>query len=297
MFRAVFAFACLTLAGRAQDVSPVLTLPEMPPPVLGADSNPQEGVPAGTVTKFQWNDSKIFPKTTREVAVYVPAAYDPSKPTAVMVFQDGHSYLNPKGEVRATVVMDNLIHRGEIPPIIGIFIDPGHIGERDPEGPWKSNNRSVEYDTLSDAYAKFLLEEMLPEVGKTFNLTSDPDQRAICGVSSGGICAWTVAWERPDAFRKVVSMVGSFTNIRGGDAYPGMIRKSDKKPIRGFFQDGLNDLDNQAGSWPLANLQMEAALKFKGYDYRYSWDHGKHGSKNGGVVFPDAMRWLWRKSN
>ncbi len=291
----IAALFVLPLVGSAQQVSPVLTLPEMPPGAFGKDSNPQEGVPAGTVTKFDWNDSKIFPKTTRQISVYIPAAYDKAKPTPVMIFQDGHSYLTPKGEVRATVVMDNLIHAGDIPPIIGIFIDPGHIGERDPAGPWKSNNRSVEYDTLSDAYAKFLLEEILPEVAKSYNLTSDPEQRALCGVSSGGICAWTAAWERPDAFRKVISMVGSFTNIRGGDVYPGLIRKAEKKPIRGYFQDGLNDLDNQAGSWPLGNMQMEAALKFKGYDYKYAWDQGKHGSKEGGFIFPEMMRWLWRK--
>jgi enterochelin esterase family protein len=298
MLRTAFAASLLLSsfppACPAQDVSPVLTLQEVPVE-LGKDSNPQPGVPAGTVTKFEWNDSKIFPGTRREYDVYVPANYDKSKPAAVMVFQDGHAYLNPTGELRATVVMDNLIHAGEIPPIIGIFINPGHKGAENPKSPWQGDNRSFEYDTLSDDYAKFLLDEILPEVAKSYNLTTDPDQRAICGVSSGGICAWTVAWQRPDAFRKVISMVGSFTNIRGGDVYPGVIRKTEKKPIRGFFQDGLNDLDNEHGNWPLANLQMQAALKFKGYDYRYVWDQTKHGGKGGGVVFPEAMRWLWRK--
>jgi enterochelin esterase family protein len=252
-------------------------------------------VPKGTVSTHVWKDSKVFPGTIREYHVYTPARYDATKPCAVMVFQDGHTYLNPTGEQRATVVLDNLIHQGAIPPIIGIFINTGHLGTELPKDPWKSSNRSVEYDTLSDAYARFLLEEILPEVAKTKNLTTDPEQRAICGMSSGGICAWTVAWQRPDAFRKVVSQIGSFTNIRGGDAYPGIIRKTEKKPIRAFFQEGINDLDNPHGSWPLGNMQMQAALKFKGYDFRYVWGHGQHNGKHGGAVLPETLRWLWKK--
>jgi enterochelin esterase-like enzyme len=283
------------LALCAEDISPVLSLPEMPPPVLGPDSMVKEGVPRGQVSKFIWKDSKNFPGTIRRYSVYVPANYDASKPTAVMVFQDGGGYVSPEGAYRVPTVFDNLIHKGDIPPMIGIFIDPGHIATEFPEKGVKPDNRSVEYDTLSDTYAKFLLEEILPEVGKNYNLTQDPEQRAIAGMSSGGICAWTVAWERPDAFRKVFSTIGSFTNIRGGDAYPGMIRKTEKKPIRGFFQDGINDLNNSHGSWPLGNMQMQAALKFAGYDFRYVWGHGAHDGKQGGSIFPDAMRWLWRK--
>ncbi|QTN34362.1 esterase family protein [Akkermansiaceae bacterium] len=267
----------------------------MPEPKLGADSMVRAGVPKGKVTAFVFSDSKVFPGTSRNIHLYIPANHDPKKETAVMVFQDGHAYVNPKGDFRIPTVFDNLIAAGDMPPVVGIFIDPGHKGEPNKQAPWKSSNRSFEYDTLSADYATFLVEEILPLVGKDFNLTTDPEQRAICGTSSGGICAWTVAWERPDQFRKVVSSIGSFTNIRGGDMYPGKIRKTEKKPIRGFFQEGVNDLDNEHGNWPLGNMAMEASLKFKGYDHRYVWGHGGHSGKHMGAVFPEALRWLWRK--
>ena len=285
----------LAVLGHAEDVAPVLSLPEMPIPQLGPDSMVKGEVPAGTVITHVWKDSKVFPGTIRVYSVYLPAGHDPKKPAAVIVFQDGHNYVNPTGDHRVTVVLDNLIHTGDLPPMVAIFINPGHRGSELPKEPWKGNNRSLEYDTLSDAYARFLLEEILPEVGKSVALTNDPDQRAICGLSSGGICAWTVAWQRPDAFRKVISQIGSFTNIRGGDVYPGLIRKADRKPIRAFFQEGINDLDNQHGSWPLGNLQMQAALKFKGYDHRFVWGHDEHNGKHGGAILPDTLRWLWRK--
>ena len=212
-----------------------------------------------------------------------------------MVFQDGHTYVNKTGRFRVPIVFDNLIHKNEMPVTIGLFINPGHKGDSKIDSPWKANNRSVEYDTVSDTYSKFLLEEMLPEVGKSYWLTDDPDQRAICGISSGGICAWTVAWERPDAFRKVLSHVGSFTNICGGYVYPALVRKTENKPIRVFLQDGENDVDNQFGNWWLANKQMEAALKFKGYDFKFVGDNGGHDDKHGSAILPDSLRWLWRK--
>lgn len=287
----------LLLAAHAtgQETSPKLSLPEMPEPSFGADSKEKAGIQKGKVTDFVFSDSKVFPGTKRRIHLYVPAQYDAKKETAVMIFQDGHAYVNPQGDFRATTVFDNLIASGDMPPVIGIFIDPGHTGESKPGAPWKNNNRSFEYDTLSADYATFLIDEILPLVAKDYNLTKDPESRAICGTSSGGICAWTVAWQRPDAFRKVVSSIGSFTNIRGGDAYPGMIRKTEKKPIRGFFQEGINDLDNEHGNWPLGNMAMESALKFKGYDHKYVWGHGAHSGKQMGAIFPDAMRWLWRK--
>jgi enterochelin esterase-like enzyme len=286
----------LLLAAHAtgQQTSPKLSIPEMPEPSLGADSMEKRGIPKGKVTDFVFSDSKVFPGTKRRIHLYIPAQYDAKKETAVMVFQDGHTYVNPKGEFRVTTVFDNLIAAGDMPPVIGIFIDPGHKGDSKPEAPWKNNNRSFEYDTLSADYATFLIDEILPLVGKDYNLTKDPEMRAICGTSSGGICAWTVAWVRPDAFRKVASSIGSFTNIRGGDAYPGLIRKSEKKPIRGFFQEGINDLDNEHGNWPLGNMAMESALKFKAYDHKYVWGHGAHSGKHMGAIFPEAMRWLWR---
>lgn len=263
---------------------------------LGPDSMRQGGVPRGEVTEYVWR-SQIFPGTIRRYWVYVPKQYDGSKPAAVMVFQDGHAYVDEQGQFRAPIVLDNLIHRGEMPVTIAIFIDPGHKKETLPEKPgWRPQpeNRSFEYDTLSDQYARFLLEEILPEVGKHYRLTDDPDQRAICGISSGGICAWTVAWERPDAFRKVLSHVGSFTNIRGGHVYPALIRKTPRKPIRVFLQGGSGDLDNEHGNWPLANQQMAAALKFAGYDYKFVFGEGGHNGIHGGAILPDSLRWLWR---
>ncbi|HBE66874.1 MAG TPA: esterase [Planctomycetaceae bacterium] len=264
---------------------------------LGPDSMVKPGVPQGKVTDFTWK-SEIFEGTIRHYSVYVPAQYDPAKPAAVMVFQDGHAYLNPNGDFRATTVMDNLIHAGDMPVTIGIFIDPGHKSEKLPEQRgWKPTpaNRSFEYDTLSDQYARFLLDEILPEVSKQHNLTDDPEMRAICGISSGGICAWNVAWYRPDAFRKVLSHVGSFVNIRGGNNCEALIRKADKKPIRVFLQDGSGDLDNRHGNWPLANQEMAASLKFVGYDYKFVYGEGGHNGKHGGAILPESMRWLWRK--
>ena len=264
--------------------------------VLGPDSERQEGAPRGTVTEHAWK-SDVFPGTIRRYWVYVPEQYNAESPACVMVFQDGHAYVSEAGPFRVPVVFDNLIAKGEMPVTVGIFIDPGHLTESLPEEPgWRPRpeNRSFEYDTLSDQYARMLLEEILPEVGAAYNLTDDPDRRAICGISSGGICAFTVAWERPDAFRKVLSHVGSFTNIRGGHVYPALIRKGERKPIRVFLQAGSEDLDNEHGSWPLSNLQMEAALKYAGYDYKFVYGGGAHNGIHGGAILPDSLRWLWR---
>ncbi|MDB5385990.1 MAG: putative esterase [Planctomycetaceae bacterium] len=181
-----------------------------------------------------------------------------------------------------------------MPVTIGIFINPGHKGDDIPAIAWSANNRSFEYDTLSDQYARFLIEEILPEVGKTYKLTDDPNKRAICGISSGGICAFTVAWQRPDAFRKVLSHVGSFTNIRGGHVYPALIRKTENKPLRVFLEDGSNDVDNEHGNWWLANLQMEKALQFKKYDFKFVGSDGGHNGEHGGAILPESLIWLWR---
>ncbi len=258
----------------------------------GPDAQVKEGVPKGKVTQHSWT-SELFPGTVRDYWVYVPAQYDKSKPAAVMVFQDGGGFVRENGAFRAPTVFDNLIHAGEMPVTIGIFINPGKVpaAKKDQEA---RSNRSYEYDTLSDLYAQFLMEEMLPEVAKDYNLTRNPDARAICGNSSGGIAAFTVAWERPDEFRKVVSHIGSFTNIRGGHVYPALIRKTDKKPLRVFIQDGENDLDNLHGNWPLANKQMASAFEFAGYDYKFVMGTGRHSGRHGGAIFPDTLRWLWR---
>jgi enterochelin esterase-like enzyme len=261
----------------------------------GPDSQRQPGVPQGDVSQFH-HVSTVFPETQRDYWVYVPKQYDPATPAAVMVFQDGGTYVSEDGWFRTPIVFDNLIHRGEMPITIGIFINPGHVGDPPPAMTYRSSNRSFEYDSLSDRYARFLLSEILPVVGERWNLTDDPEQRAICGLSSGGICAFTVAWERPDAFRKVLSHIGSFADIRGGHAYPIMVRKQAVRPIRVFLQDGEADLDNDFGNWWLGNLQMASALKYRGYDYKFVGGTGGHTGEHGGAILPDSLRWLWRRA-
>ncbi len=218
------------------------------------EATPVDGVPQGIVTEHSFDTCKTFPGTTRKYWVYVPKQYDGKTPAAVMVFQDGLWYADLKGQYRVPTVFDNLIHEKAMPVTVGVFVTPGMFPAKDGGKP--RENRSFEYDTLSDWYANFLLYDLLPEVGKTVKLRTDPAGRALGGISSGGICAFTAAWEKPDQFGKVLSHVGSFTNIRGGDAYPGLIRKTEVKPIRVFLQDGAGDLDNLHGSWPLANLYL-----------------------------------------
>ena len=260
---------------------------------FGPDSLPDPEAPKGKVTPFKWNTSEVFKGTERDCWLYVPAQYDGTAPACVMVFQDGGTYQSDKGQFRVPVVFDNLIHKKQMPVTVGVFINPGTFPAADAKGKGRSN-RSFEYDTLSDQYAKFLTQEILPEVGKTVKLRDDAAGRAICGISSGGICAFTAAWERPDVFSKVLSHVGSFTNIRGGDVYPGLIRKTERKPLRVFLQDGSGDLDNLHGHWPLANLSMAASLRLMEYDYKLVFGDGGHNGKHGGVILPDSLRWLWR---
>ena len=267
------------------------SLPAADDYTFGPDSYELPGVPQGKLTKHSWT-SDVFKGTTRDYWVYVPAQYDAAKPACVMVFQDGIWYQDRQGQFRVPTVFDNLIHKKQMPVTIGIFINPGNFAENSGSGAGRSN-RSFEYDTLSDQYVRFLDKEILPDVGKQFNLRQDAAGRAICGISSGGICAFTAAWERPDLFSKVLSHVGSFTNIRGGDAYPGKIRKTSRKPIRVFLQDGSNDLNNNHGNWWLGNLQMVESLKFMVYDYKFVGGDGGHNGKHGGAILPDSLRWLW----
>lgn len=253
------------------------------------DSRENPNVPKGKLTKMPPWKSKVFDGTSRDWWIYVPAQYSSEKPACTMVFQDGASYIS-----FVPTVFDNLIAKGDMPVTVGIFINPG---TRD-NG---RSNRSFEYDTLSDQYARFLLEEIIPEVEKTVKLRTDPASRAIAGASSGGICAWTVAWERPEQFSKVLSWIGSFTNIasgptrrEGGHNYPALIRKTPPKPIRIFLQDGANDLDNNNGNWPLSAQQMAKALEFSKYDYRFAYGQGFHSYSHGRAILPDSLRWLWR---
>lgn len=261
---------------------------------LGPDSQVQSGVPRGQLRPFTFTNSVMFPGTTRDGWVYVPAQYDGAKPAALMIFQDGQSYVATNGSLRGPVVLDNLIHRGDMPVTIGVFINPGVRGA----GVSRSN-RSFEYDSLGNRYSRFLLEELLPFVTNQFQLaiTDDPEQRGLCGQSSGGIAAFTAAWERPDRFRKVISFIGSFVDIRGGHAYPALIRKTERKPLRVFLHDGANDLNNLHGDWPLANQQMASALRFAGYDYTFVMGEGGHNTRHAGALLPDALRWLWRQES
>lgn len=193
-------------------------------------------------------------------------------------------------------VFDNLIASGDMAPTIAIFINPGHaITAPKPASAWKNNNRGKEYNTLGSTYATFLLEEIIPQVTKDYRLTEDPEGWAIAGASSGAICAFTVAWERSDKFRKVFSTIGSYVDLAGGNAYPSLIRITDPKPLRIYLQDGANDLDNPYGNWPLANQQMDKALTFMKYDHHFEFGDGQHNSKHGASLFPEAMKWLWRK--
>jgi enterochelin esterase family protein len=256
---------------------------------LGVDSMPQDGVPRGTVEKRTWNESTIYPGTTRDYWVYVPAQYDEAEPTPVMVFLDGADYVHAEGEVRVPTVFDNLIHKGEMPVTIGVFVNPG--GKKD-----AYSNRDVEYVTLSDTYARFLLEEIIPDVAKDYNLVDDAAGRAVCGMSDGGVGAFTVAWERPQAFSKVISHIGSYTRLQRGSEYPYRIRmtRGNPKPIRVFLQDGAHDINLIEGDWTLANILMDSALRFARYDYRFELGTGGHDLRHGGEIFPDTLRWLWR---
>lgn len=257
---------------------------------VSPDSMPQDGVPKGEIKgPFQWK-SKIYPGTVRDYAVYVPAQYDEKKPACVLVVQDG---LRRAQGWKIPTVLDNLIHKKEAPVTIGIFISPGVVPAPNKDAQPRFN-RSFEYDAMGGRYARFLIEEMLPEVGETYNLSDDPNDRAIAGSSSGAICAFTVAWERPDAFRRVLSTVGTYVSLRGGNEYPALIRKFEPKPIRVFLQDGSNDLDLYGGSWWIANQQMLSALTFSGYDVKHVWGEGGHNAKHSTAIMPDALRWLWR---
>ncbi|MEO8063289.1 MAG: family 16 glycoside hydrolase [Pseudomonadota bacterium] len=291
---------------------------------LMADSLPQEGIPKGRLEgPFEFR-SKIITGTVRRYWIWVPAQYNPKKPANVLVFQDGQRATNPNGSLRVPQVMENLIGKGQMPVTIGIFITPGNLSETYPTDldVKNPNHRKEEYDALNDSYARFLVEEMLPEVAKSYNLTNDPEKRVIGGTSSGAICAFTVAWQRPDMFRRVISMIGSYTSIGyspaqtgpatdgkpmvpGGDLYPTLIRKNPIKPIRIYLQDGSHDLSNEHGSWFLANQQMLSAFEYANatadkdkvlgarYEVRHQWGDGAHSDAHGGVLLPEILKWIW----
>lgn len=260
---------------------------------LGPDSMRHEGVPQGRVIEHHWT-SKIFPGATMDYWVYVPAQYQAEHPACLMVFQDGGGFVSETGRWHAPIVFDNLIAKHDMPVTIGVFINPGVLHALSPGEQQNRYDRSYEYDGLGDRYARFLTEEILPEVTKSYNISTSPDSHAIAGSSSGGIAAFTAAWERPDMFHRVLSFVGSYTDLRGGDIYPALIRKTEPKPLRVFLQDGRNDLNIYSGSWYLANQQMASALEYAGYDVTFTVGTEGHNNKHGSAILPDALRWLWR---
>ena len=272
----------------------VALLPDLAIADIHPDQMPKDGVPQGKVTSGKFSDSEIFPGTVRDYSVYVPAQYKADEPAALMVFQDGRGYSDLKRSYRVPTVFDNLIHQKAMPVTIAVFVNPGTIPPTAPGAAGRSN-RSFEYDSLGDRYSNFLVDEFLPVALKGLNVSTDPAKRAVCGISSSGICAFTVAWEKPEQFGKVLSHIGSFTNIRGGWAYPGLVRKTKANPkdIKVYLQEGVDDLNNLHGNWPLGNKDLAAALQFAGYTYKLEMTDGGHSSKWGGEVFPDALRWLW----
>jgi enterochelin esterase-like enzyme len=278
---------------------------------LGPDSLAQDGVPHGKVVGPLTLQCEGYPGTQHTYWIYVPAQYDAAKPTALMIFNDGHAMMNPEGNVRAMNVLDNLIYRREIPTMIAVFINPGRTPEQpeptDKDWGDRSTNRPAEYNSLDDKYARVICDELLPVLKKEYNLSPDPEQHGIAGASSGGIASFTVAWKRPEQFRKVITIVGSFTDLRGpgsGSTYADKVLAADKKPIRIFMQDGRNDnrgtgrggtaAYNQNRDWFYQNVRLADALTKKGYDVNYAWGIGLHGQKQGGAILPEMMRWLWR---
>lgn len=253
---------------------------------------PPSDIPRGEIRHYPfWAASKVFPGTERNVWLYRShgLTHAGSAP-ALMIFQDGAAYFDQAGPVRATAVIDTLVANGELPATVAVFVNPGSTvaGQGD--------QRSTEYDTLSAAYGRFLMDDLLPfveaEAGQ--RTSSDPRMRMVAGISSGGICAFTVAWFRPDCFGLVLSHCGSFTNIRGGHNYPYLIRTTPSKDLRVFLTSGAKDLDHPVGNWPLANQEMAAALRFGGYDFRFEFSEGGHSLRHGGRIFADSLRWLWR---
>lgn len=260
---------------------------------LGPDSQPQPGVPKGTITKHKLEPGKIYPGTPHDYSLYVPAQYDANKPAPFMIYLDGSGFINDS--TRVHVVFDNLIAKGDLPPLIGIFVDPGVLPVLSESTQQNRYNRINEYDSLDDRYARFLIEELIPEVAKKYNLSKDPNDHAIAGLSTGGVGAFVAAWQRPDQFRRVLTFIGSFVNFRGADILPARIRRTEPKPIRIFMQDGRNDLNSYAGKWVIQNESMAAALEFAGYDVKLTIGEEGHNMKHGAAIMPEALRWLWRE--
>jgi enterochelin esterase-like enzyme len=213
------------------------------------DSYPKPGVPHGKLSAKHTLTSKIYDGMKYDFWVYTSAGVDPNVPAPLMVWQDRQNLTGELSGIRLITVTENLVQQGLLAPIVHVMIASGTSPEGRPM-------RSIEYDTVSDRYPRFLMEEVLPEVGKTYNLRQDAYSRAIAGESSGGICAFNAAWFMPDKFARVHSAVGSFTsiqwrskeNVDGGNVYRFMVRKEPKRNIRLWMSDGADDLENNHGS-------------------------------------------------
>ena len=275
---------------------------------IGPDSLARDGVPKGEMRGPFTLPSKAYPGTQHTYWVHVPAQYDPAIPASIMVFQDGQAFKDMDGVLRAPNVLDNLIYRREIPVMLIVFINPGRTPEQPEPTPrsWgdQDTNRPTEYNSIDDKYARVVVDELMPAMYKEYNISKDPERHGIGGASSGAIAAFTVAWQRPNDFRKVLSIVGSFVNLgnRDGDTYPEIVRKSEKKPIHVFLQDGRNDnrgvgrggAYDPRRDWFAQNVRLMQALTEKGYDVNYTWGMNTHGQRMGGPILPEMMRWLWR---
>ena len=260
---------------------------------LGPDSQPHTYAPHGSVQKFSWtSQGGVYPGTQREYWVYVPVQYSAAKAACLLVVQDGAGAVNDSGDWRYPVVLDNLIARGAIPVTVGVFVNPGVLPQGSSDLP-PLFNRSFEYDSVDERYVRFLIDEFLPEIKKHWNISDDPNDRSIAGASSGAIAAFTAAMLRPDAFHRVLSFMGSYTNLRGGNQWPDLIRKMEPAPLRVFLQDGDHDLNIFAGNWWLANQEMASALEYRGYEFKFVTGTEGHNGKHGGAILPDALRWLW----
>lgn len=258
---------------------------------LGADSLPRESVPQGRLRAGECPPGNVYPGVPHTYQVYEPAQTD--EPAALLVCLDGTRYLGP--EARLATVLDNLIAAGALPPVVAVFVEPGASGPGLPLY-GGSDNRSVEYDATGDAYARFLLDELLPAATAGLAIRTEPAWRAICGLSSGGHCALNVAWERPDAFGRVISHCGSFVALRGGHLLHAAVRREERKPLRVFLQTGENDLDVVFGHWALANRQLASALAYRGYEHRLVVGSGGHSLRHGGAILPDTLRWIWSET-
>ncbi|BDC49892.1 hypothetical protein F183_A22080 [Bryobacterales bacterium F-183] len=259
------------------------------------DAMPKAGVPQGTLSEKMTITSKIYNGMKADYWIYATAGVDPAKPAALMVWQDGQNLINRNRGKRLLTVTDNLVAQKLIPPMVQVLIAPGFSPENRPM-------RSIEYDTVTDAYPRFLMEEVLPEVEKRYKLREDGYSRAIGGESSGAICAFNAAWFMPEKFARVHSTIGSYTSIQwrpqekleGGNVYPFKVRKEPKRNIRVWLSDGADDLENNHGSWPLQNIQMANSLKMREYDYHFRFGTAAHNGSQETIDLPESLTWLWR---